>query len=84
MSVGTRHRADGSSLKDRTILLHTEQGIGDMVQFIRYAPLVEQRGAKVVLAAPPLVAALFSRCPGVHEVISEEQEGPLAIFMLLL
>src|SRR5207248_209176 len=32
---------DGSALSGRTILLHAEQGVGDTLQFIRYAPLVK-------------------------------------------
>ncbi len=36
-------RWDGSELAGRTISLHAEQGLGDTLQFIRYAPLVKQR-----------------------------------------
>jgi hypothetical protein len=35
---------DGSPLSGRTILLYMEQGLGDMLQIIRYAPLVKERG----------------------------------------
>jgi tetratricopeptide (TPR) repeat protein len=40
---------DGGPLEGRTILLHTEQGFGDTLQFIRYLPLVAQRGGRVIV-----------------------------------
>jgi len=43
----------------RTMLLHAEQGLGDTIQFIRYAPLVRGLGARVILEVqPPLVPLL--------------------------
>ncbi|HWY87469.1 MAG TPA: tetratricopeptide repeat protein, partial [Gemmataceae bacterium] len=67
---------DGSPLKGRSILLHVEQGLGDMVQFLRYVPLIKERGGKVVVAAPPNLVALFSTCPGIDKVVPENQELP--------
>jgi tetratricopeptide (TPR) repeat protein len=37
-------RWDGSPLNGRTILLYGEQGLGDTLQFVRYAPLVKSGG----------------------------------------
>jgi Flp pilus assembly protein TadD len=56
---------DGASFLGRTILLHFEQGFGDTIQFIRYAPMVKARGGRVVVLCQPPLVRLFSWCPGV-------------------
>jgi len=60
----------------RTILLHAEQGQGDTIQFCRYAPLVAERGAVVVLAAQPLLKSLLASLPGVRHVLGPDDTGP--------
>ncbi len=62
---------DGGPLDGRTILLWTEQGRGDVIQFVRYAPLVRQRGGTVVLEAPPDLVPLLETCPGIDRVVAE-------------
>jgi tetratricopeptide (TPR) repeat protein len=57
-------------LAGRTILLHAEQGYGDTLQFCRYARLVGERGAKVILEVPQGLKRLLSRLDGVAEVIA--------------
>ncbi|MCK9918918.1 tetratricopeptide repeat-containing glycosyltransferase family protein [Microbacteriaceae bacterium K1510] len=57
-------------LSGRTILLHAEQGFGDTIQFVRYAPLVAERGAKVVLEVQPELVRLMARVPGVDHVLA--------------
>ena len=60
----------GEPLRGRTIVLHGEQGLGDSLHFVRYAPLVAARGGRVVaLTAPPLVR-LLATVPGVTTVVS--------------
>ena len=51
-------RWHGEPLAGRTILLRAEQGYGDSLQHIRFAPLVKERGGRVVVACPvPLRAS---------------------------
>lgn len=47
-------------LAGRTILLCAEEGLGDMIQFVRHVPALQARGAKVVLAVPVELEALFA------------------------
>src|SRR5262249_47597719 len=47
-----------------------EQGLGDVLQFIRYAPLVKQRCATTVVQCPPSLVRLLARCPGVDRLVA--------------
>jgi Flp pilus assembly protein TadD len=62
---------DGTPLAGRRILLHTEQGMGDTFQFVRYAPLVKERGGTVYLACPRALVPILSSCPGIDQVIAK-------------
>jgi hypothetical protein len=59
----------GQPLNGRTILLHSEQGLGDTLQFVRYAPLVAQRGGRVILEVYPQVLPVLGRMPGIDRII---------------
>lgn len=55
----------------RRVLLHSEQGLGDILQFCRYAPLLVERGARVAVEVPPMLVDLFeSSFDGIVEVRS--------------
>ena len=58
----------GDDLAGRTILLHAEQGLGDTLQFVRYAPLVARRGGRVILECQPELQNLMSELSEVAEV----------------
>jgi len=52
------------SLTNKTLLIIIEQGFGDYIQFIRYALLAEQLGAKVILEVPLVLMKLTSTLKG--------------------
>ena len=61
---------DGSPLNGQTILLHAEQGFGDTIQFIRYAPMVAARGGRVIVECQAEVLPLARSMTGVSEFVA--------------
>ena len=68
--LGTIRRWQGEDVAGKTVLLHAEQGLGDTIQFVRYAPMVAARGARVVLAVQPSLVRLLASVPGVDQVVA--------------
>lgn len=66
----------GEDVAGRTILLHAEQGLGDTLQFVRFAPLVAARGARVVLEVPAPLVRLLRSVDGVAEVVTAGDPVP--------
>jgi hypothetical protein len=67
---------DGGSLVGRTILLYADHGLGDSLQFVRYAPLVKERGGRVIAACQKPIARLLVSCPGIDAVFAEGELVP--------
>jgi FOG: TPR repeat len=65
----------GEAIGGKTILLWWEQGYGDFIQFCRYAPLVADRGARVILEAPPRLKSLIARLDDRLTVMGPEARG---------
>jgi Flp pilus assembly protein TadD len=63
-------RWDGGPLGGKRILLHSEQGLGDAIQFVRYASMVAERGGRVIAGCRPELARLFRGVAGVEQVVS--------------
>lgn len=63
-------------LQGKTILLHSEQGLGDTIQFCRYAPLLAERGCKVVLEVPRSLARLLAGLTGGVAIVARGDPLP--------
>lgn len=74
----------GRPTKAGTILLRAEQGYGDTLQFVRYAPMVADRGFRVVLEAPEVLLDLMQTVPGIDRVVERGGELPPADCQALL
>lgn len=58
----------GESLQNKTIVVFSEQGFGDTIHFCRYLPLLQERGATVILETRPEQTTLFKGQQGVNAV----------------
>jgi hypothetical protein len=63
-------------LKGRTLLLYSEQGLGDTIQFCRYALIAVKLGARVILETYEPLCELFESLPGIADVVTVGSELP--------
>jgi tetratricopeptide (TPR) repeat protein len=68
----------------KTILLHAEQGFGDTIQFIRYAPLLARRGANVICEVQPELKSLLSQLEGIDVIARGDELPPFDLHCPLL
>jgi hypothetical protein len=80
--IGRRQRTypqpewQGEDLAGKTILLHPEQGLGDVVQFARFVPILAAKGARVVLETPPALTTLMRTLPANQTIVSSGEPLP--------
>ena len=68
-------RWQGESIAGKTLLIVSEQGLGDVIQFLRFVPEMESLGARVVFAAFPDIVGLLANDPSAKKIAVQ----PLAI-----
>jgi tetratricopeptide (TPR) repeat protein len=63
-------RWQGENLDGKTIIVHTEQGLGDNIHFVRYVPLLRQWNVKIIIHCSESLRELFS--PFADEIYTED------------
>jgi tetratricopeptide (TPR) repeat protein len=66
----------GEAAAGRTLLLHAEQGLGDTLQFCRYAALAADRGMRVVMEVQAPLVRLLRGLPGVERIVARGSDLP--------
>jgi len=66
----------GEAISGKTVLIHSEQGLGDTIQFCRYVPLVAAAGARVIFEVQTPLQGLMSGLPGASQVIARGDALP--------
>lgn len=73
---GSAPHWDGSSPAGKTILIYSEQGLGDVVMFARYAALLKRAGATVIFESPFPISGILRSCPAIDRVVCEGEAIP--------
>ena len=63
-------------LAGKTILLWSEQGLGDTIQFLRYVPLAAQKAGRVILRVPEALRSLSGTLKSSAAIIGDEDVLP--------
>jgi hypothetical protein len=66
----------GEDISDKTILIYTEQGLGDVIQFIRYLPLVVRNAKRVIIAIHLPIQRLLESIEGIIIISIREMTLP--------
>ncbi|MDA9506663.1 hypothetical protein XI09_18910 [Bradyrhizobium sp. CCBAU 11386] len=74
----------GEPLDGRTLLLFAEYGLGDVLHFVRYLPMVVARGARIILQVQPALASLLRQLPDVTVIPRGEVLPPFDLQLPLM
>ncbi|MDK2123223.1 hypothetical protein [Parachitinimonas caeni] len=73
---------DGQPILHGTLLIHAEQGIGDVIQCLRYLPWIKNRVKTVLFDIPGVMLEFLSYLDGAEEAASQETEIPEIDFQI--
>jgi len=72
------------NLENKRIVLKSEYGLGDTLQFIRYAKVLKEMGAYIIVESQPALVELLSCCPYIDQIIASGQPLPSIDLQALL
>jgi hypothetical protein len=72
-----RPKWDGSPLNGRSVLIHTEQGVGDVLMFMRFLPRIKQPGDRLVFACQKALQPLLKNQPWVDTWFPIDEPAPI-------
>ena len=67
---------DGAEVSDKTLLLHAEQGLGDTIQFVRYAALAGRLGGRLVVECQSELVRLLGGVAGIDQLVRQGEPLP--------
>jgi protein O-GlcNAc transferase len=65
----------GKSFKDKCLLVHDDQGLGDSIQFVRFLPLVKKMGGTLIFETRKELIPLLKAFPGIDLLLERPAEG---------
>jgi hypothetical protein len=71
----SKPRWNGESFAGKRLFVHSEQGLGDILQFVRYLPMVKARGGTVIFETRKPLMGLFKNIPGIDKLIVFSTDG---------
>jgi tetratricopeptide (TPR) repeat protein len=79
--LGDAPRWQGESGEGKTLLVWTDQGLGDTLMMMRYLPMLKERGfEKVVVSCEQTLVRVVQEIPGVDEVVPRSPSAPVGGF----
>ena len=80
----TGQRWQGESLDNKTLMIFTEQGFGDTIQFVRYLPLINKGSGKIIIECREPLVELIKTAKGIDSVVPRIKPFPTHDFYLPL